>query len=737
MVGATQAVLAVLLSPAGNTAGRHRIAGDSKKIIYTEKAMKNLAYKICLFILLAVAVNAAPADMDPRFGTNGKVTTQMGLGNSFILDSAMQYDGKIVAVGMVAMNPSQFALVRYTKDGALDTTFDGDGIVYTDFGTSAGSRGVYIQTDGKILVAGSVTAPGSATDFAIARYNPDGSLDSSFGTGGKVTTPVTQFTDVANTIAVQFDGRIVVAGAAEDGALNARFGAVRLNPNGSLDSTFGTDGKIFFGVGAASQGVKRILLLPDGKIVFVGSGNFATTALDFIVARLNANGTMDTTFDGDGIVNSDIALADMAYDAVLQPDGRIVVVGFADDGSGVRRFAAIRYLPNGVRDNEFGLFGTLTAQLGSSNQDAASTVLLQPDGKIVIGGTTKTGFENHDIGILRLTSSGATDSTFGTNGKVILPVSIKDDSVNDMLLQPNGRIVLAGASYDASQRFSFTVTRLLGRNTVGDYDSDGRSDIGIFRPSTGVWWVNRSQVGLLSMAFGLTGDKPVVGDYDGDGRSDLAVYRSSNRVWYLMQTTNGFTASQFGLADDIPVPADYDGDGKTDIAMYRPSTGVWHLNRSQLGYTSSQFGLNGDRPITGDFDRDGKGDLAVFRPSSGVWYIRGSRIGFLATQFGVAEDLPVSADLDGDMTNDIAVYRPSNGVWYVIRSSDNQTESVQFGSTGDVPAAADFDGDGRSDRAVFRPSTGTWYWLRSSDGQTAAQAFGVASDVPVTSVLVQ
>jgi uncharacterized delta-60 repeat protein len=701
-----------------------------------KKIIHRATFMICAFATLVVGAIAAPADMDPRFGTNGKVTTQMGLGNSFILDSAMQPDGKILAVGSLAMNGSQFAIVRYTKDGSLDTSFDGDGIVLTQFGTSAGARAVYVQPDGKILVAGSVSN-GSATDFGVVRYNPDGSLDPTFGTDGKVVASVTQFTDVANTIAVQFDGRIIVAGTAEDGALNARFGAVRLNPNGSLDSSFGTDGKIFFGVGAASQGVKRILLLPDGKIVFVGSGNFATTALDFIVARINANGTMDTSFDGDGIVNSDIALADMAYDAALQPDGKIIVVGFADDGGTSRKFAAIRYHPNGVRDNDFGLFGTFTAQLGSNNQDAASTVVLQPDGKILIGGTTKTGFENLDIGLLRLTSGGAFDQTFGTAGKAILPVSIKDDSVNDMIFQPNGRILLAGASYDANQRFSFTLTRLLGRNTRGDYDSDGRSDIAIYRPATGTWWLNRSQTGVVATNFGLNGDKPVVGDYDGDGRNDVAVFRPSNRVWYLLQTSGGFAAWQFGLSDDVPVPADYDNDGKTDIAVYRPSTGVWHINRSQLGYTSYAFGLNGDRPVTGDFDRDGRSDAAVFRPSNGVWYVLGSRIGFYATQFGVATDVPVSGDFDGDLTNDIAVYRPSTGVWYIMRSSDGQAQIAQFGLNGDIPAAADFDGDGATDRAVFRPSDGIWYVLRSSDNQSSAQSFGLSGDIPAASVLVQ
>ena len=272
------------------------------------------------------------------------------------------------------------------------------------------------------------------------------------------------------------------------------------------------------------------------------------------------------------------------------------------------------------------------------------------------------------------------------------------------------------------------------RRAAVDFDGDLKSDISVWRPSGGVWYVNRSSSGVSSYQFGLSGDVPVTADYDGDGRADTAVYRAG--VWYrLMSSTNSFDAISFGLGTDVPVPADFDGDSKADVAVYRPSTGVWYKMPSSGGVVSQQFGVSGDVPLPGDYDGDGKADLNVFRPSNGVWYrINSGNNAFVTMQFGMNGDKPVRGDFDGDGRTDIAVWRPSTGGWYVLQSGTGSLKTQTFGINGDTPTIGDFDGDGRSDIAVWRSSNGVWYRINSSNNAFITMQFGLAGDIPVESM---
>ena len=268
--------------------------------------------------------------------------------------------------------------------------------------------------------------------------------------------------------------------------------------------------------------------------------------------------------------------------------------------------------------------------------------------------------------------------------------------------------------------------------TVNDFDGDGKSDVSVFRPSTGIWYLNRSLSGFTGVAFGTSSDKIVPADYDGDGKTDVAVYRGG--IWYLQRSSQGFTGISFGDANDIPAPADYTGDGQAEIAVFRPSNGTWYtfnLANNQMG--GARFGQAGDKPVAADYDGDGKADVAVYR--RGLWYLQRSTLGFTSAAFGDENDNPVSADYDGDGKSDVAVFRPSNGTWYLQRSSQGFAAAA-FGATSDVPSAADYDGDSKADIAVFRPSSGTWYLQRSSLGFTGVQ-FGADGDVPVQSAYVQ
>jgi hypothetical protein len=268
-----------------------------------------------------------------------------------------------------------------------------------------------------------------------------------------------------------------------------------------------------------------------------------------------------------------------------------------------------------------------------------------------------------------------------------------------------------------------------------DFDGDGMSDMAVWRPSNGVWHVQRSgdnSYNALQFGGAAFGDVVVPGNYDGDKKTDYAVYRSG--VWYIWQSSNGqVKTAQFGLAGDKPLAGDYDGDGKTDLAVWRPSTGVWYIWRSSDGgYDFRQFGLNGDTPLAGDYDGDGKADICIWRPSTGVWYVQQSSDGgYRSYQFGINGDVPLVGDFDGDKMADYTIFRPSTGVWYVNLSSNGDFKILQWGIGTDIPVPGDFDRDGKTDFGVFRPSEGNWYVFKSSTNSYVVQHFGANGDVPI------
>jgi len=666
--------------------------------------------------------STAAGSLDSCFGTDGKVTTKISDGNDVARSVVTQTDGKIIVAGFTDWHGSpDFAVVRYNRDGSLDTSFDGDGKVTTDFnGQSDFGMSVKLQTDGKIVVAGA-----SANYFAVARYNSDGSPDNSFDNDGKVLTNVGALTtQFFTSMEIQLDGKIVVSGGGDYfGYSSSRLNVVRYDAGGSLDDSFDSDGRVIlseidYGGGVAIQN--------DGKILTTGRANNR-----LVVARLNTDGSRDSSFGINGIATfPNKSGIDDGQKIVVEPNGKILVAGVSQGGPGYGMI--VRFDANGLFESSY---------YRTNNND----LYLQPDGKIVTVGFNfdylPEGFQ-----ITRLNNAGAFDNTFNGNG--ILRIGFTDADITtaySVTMQRDNKIVAVGlgeSSIGGVRTGKFAVVRVMSglaapRAVPFDFDGDGKADVSVFRPSTNVWYqIQSSNTQVAVQNFGLSGDVVTPADYDGDGKTDLGIFRPSSGDWWFKNSASGVIQNvHWGEAGDIPRPTDFDGDGNADFIVYRQSNSVWYRLGSTGVMSNVAFGTAEDKPLIGDFDGDGKADLAVFRPSTGEWWRQSSVDNSVqVTNWGISTDTPVAADFDGDSKTDFAVYR--GGVWYILNSSNGQTAIVNFGLSEDKPVAADFDGDGKADIAVFRPSNGVWYLLQSTAGFAAMQ-FGVSTDIAVPNAFVQ
>lgn len=397
-----------------------------------------------LALLLAPgAVRANSGDLDPTFGTGGKVTTSFGLqdvANAVLV----QPDGKVVAAGFTANQLNyDFALARYNGNGSLDTTFGTGGKVTTPIGSLVDdARALARQPDGKLVAAGYTSNGGLGSgDFALVRYNADGSLDTTFGTGGKVTTPIGSETDVALAVVVQPDGKIVAAGRASFGpGSDSDVALARYDSNGSLDATFGTGGIVMTSIGIDHDEAEALVLQSDGKLVAAGKTFDPSVGTDIALLRYNTDGSLDTTFGTGGIVTTSIDTSDEATALVVQPDGKLVVAG-GTSGVGSPDFILARYDATGSLDGSFGTGGTVRTPIGCCGE-YASALVLQADGKLVAAGSAGSGT---DFALARYMPNGSLDATFGTGGVVTTSFG-GEDYPFALAIQADGKLVAAGTT---------------------------------------------------------------------------------------------------------------------------------------------------------------------------------------------------------------------------------------------------------------------------------------------------
>jgi uncharacterized delta-60 repeat protein len=436
--------------------------GRSPRVLRVVLRLLPAAVLLASQLAVAAPVQARPGDLDPSFGAGGTVTTDFpGVARALVVQGR-----NLVAAGLAGGETDEdFGLARYKSNGALDKSFGTGGKVTTNITGSSSpdeANALIQQADGKLVAAGRTLGPIGVFDFALVRYGPDGDLDPSFGIGGIVTTDIAGGSDNARALVQQADGRLVAAGGAFSIETSDDFALARYNPDGTLDPSFGTGGIVTTDIASNINEANALIRQADGTLVAAGFAIGPTGSFDFALARYNPDGTLDPSFGTGGTVTTDIAGGDdFARALAVQADGKLVAAGLAPTAMGLD-FALARYNPDGTLDPDFGTGGKVTTDI-SGGDDLADALVVQAGGKLAAAGLAQgVGFAS-DFALARYNPDGTLDPSFGTGGTVTTDFAGSDDSAHALAVQADGKLVAAGFAIGPTGSFDFALARYRAR----------------------------------------------------------------------------------------------------------------------------------------------------------------------------------------------------------------------------------------------------------------------------------
>jgi uncharacterized delta-60 repeat protein len=634
-------------------------------------------------------------DLDPTFGSGGKVTA--GVYSSAVFNStAVQSDGHIVAAGMVSTSSgNQFGVARYNSDGSPDYSFYGSGMVTTSFGSSDDeATSVASQSDGRIVAAGfrNDQAAGGHATFALARYNTDGTADTSFGASGRITTSFGGVDDRASSMVVQSNGRIIAAGTTRATAGGSgQFALERFTSTGAADTTFGNSGKVITAFGSTDDELTSIALQSDGKILAAGFTVNGSTR-SFAVARYNTNGSLDTTFGTGGKVTTTFGVATQAANGVVvQSNGQIVVAGYALNGT--EEFALARYNTNGSLDTTFGSGGKVTTSYGTNTHEIVRSVALQPDGRIVVAGSSTPFGPNPQFALACYNSDGSLDTTFAGGITVVPFGGAMQATATSLAVQSDGRIVATGGVIATGGTSSGAA--LVRLTSTGNLDTSfgyqGTGYAAASFPSLAFAYSTKIQTDGRIVAVGSTSSNGLFGVARFNSNGTLDTSFGNNGQVATGFSGPGYQSIAYGVAlqsDGKIVAAGYTiANGSHEFALVRyNSNGTLDTTFGTGGRVLTSFrgvGVTEDLAFAVAIQPDGKiiaaGDSFDNQRNGGYALVRYNSNGSLDTSFGTGGKVTTST---GNPISNVAVQ--SDGRIVVAGGSGAGFELARYNSNGSL-----------------------------------------------------